>query len=835
MSQRTPHAETGVRSIARGLWRRLIHAPVCMVLAVLGVATIAWQLSPAGEWLRHWVRTGGGTAHIGGASNVARGLVMLVDPGSIGAWRFVAALGCCHVVATGLTLGFASLIASQWPRWSDALVNGWSNGAIPALLGVAMAASGGVNHLWRVRTRWIGLAITLTLGFYDASTFAAMTLGSMVAGLVIGAFWWRGAERFDLWPRFRERRVLVSLVIACASLGPLLAAWSTRAAGPLEEIAGYVRTGQFESREAHAICRLASSHACTLAHLHQNLGWPVLLMSVLPAVIMLVLCLGLVRARRSAWFCALLVEAAMAATTVTATVVRAKAELAWRQTHASTGFIFFVRMVMAFLPAAIPVGVVVLLLLTVRLFPVRLPRRVAVGQLVRYVALFGVATIVYVVVGMLLAAQWSPQASVVALLHDVVTRVFGLEVLLSLGSTLSPASTATQSLAYLTGPLVMFVALVLMARNMQVDPRELAGADAKRLRGLITRYGGGIFAWMTQWTGVRHWYDPALEGVVGYRLAHGVAVTLGEPIGQDPMATALSFARRSDEGGLTYCFYSVGADFARQARGFGWRALQIAEESRIELGEVAFKGKRFQDLRTAMNRAKREDISIVWTRLAQCSPERRREIREVVEGWQRQQTLPPLGFTLCGFAEMEDPEVRCELAVDESGHVHGVASWLPLYRDEKVIGWLLDVMRRHEGATGVFHSTIELLISKAILQFQDEGFEVVSLSGSPLAMEPRDQPPVTDAVSGTLYQGLGSVSGLLERYYGFTSLHHFKAKFGPEFHPLYLVYQDPTDLPKIGRALTTAYVTTEPTVRISRIIKYFRGRRGSTDENGSDT
>ncbi|MDK9646119.1 hypothetical protein FAM19022_000880 [Propionibacterium freudenreichii] len=137
-----------------------------MVLAVLGVATIAWQLSPAGEWLRHWVRTGGGTAHIGGASNVARGLVMLVDPGSIGAtvallvlmvsvfpyierrlgaWRFVAALVCCHVVATGLTLGFASLIASQWPRWSDALVNGWSNGAIPALLGVAMAASGGVQ------------------------------------------------------------------------------------------------------------------------------------------------------------------------------------------------------------------------------------------------------------------------------------------------------------------------------------------------------------------------------------------------------------------------------------------------------------------------------------------------------------------------------------------------------------------------------------------------------------------------------------------------------------------------------------------------------------------
>lgn len=819
-----------------------------MILAVLTAAATLWQLSPFGGGLRGMIAGGDAVTHASLMLRAARGFLMFLVPGSItativvlvlvvlvmpymerrlGSMRFVTALIACHLMAVVTTMGFASFIADQWPRWSHALFQGWSHGALPALLGASMAASGGFNHLWRVRTRWVGLAITLTFGFYDASTVAALTLGAMITGLALGAIWWRGAQHFDLWPRFHERRVLVSLLIACASLGPLLAAWSTRAAGPMEEIAGYVRTGQLGSRQVQAICRLASSHACSLAHLHQNLGWPVLAMSVLPALVMLVLCLGLVRARRSAWFGALIVGSATAITTAAATVVRVQLEFNWHRSHPISQMSFALRLVVALLPAVVPVGVVILLLFTAPMFRLRLPRPLALRQLTYYALLFVSACLIYVALGLSLASQWSPRATMPALFHDVVARMFGFEVFFSMEPSLSPLTGASEALSYLCGPVITALGLVLLANSMRLDPRELPPADAQRLRGLIRRFGGGVFAWMTQWQGVRHWYDPSLQGVVGYRRTGGVALALGEPIGEAPMTTALNFARRVDEEGLTCCFYSVGADFTRQARELGWRALQIAEESRITLGDVAFKGKRFQDLRTAMNRAKREGIDVVWTRLDECSVESRREIREVVEGWQRQQALPPLGFTLGGFAEMEDPEVRTELAVDEQGRIHGVASWLPVYRDDAVVGWLLDVMRRREGAPDVFHSAIELLIAKAILQFQDEGCQTVSLSGSPLATEPHDDPSLVDPVSDTVAQGLGTMSGFLEKYYGFTSLHHFKAKFGPEFHPLYLVYADPIDLPKIGRALTTSYITTEPTLRISRIVKYIRNKRDS--------
>ena len=81
---------------------------------------------------------------------------------------------------------------------------------------------------------------------------------------------------------------------------------------------------------------------------------------------------------------------------------------------------------------------------------------------------------------------------------------------------------------------------------------------------------------------------------------------------------------------------------------------------------------------------------------------------------------------------------------------------------------------------------------------------------------------------------LDQLAGAIEPYYGFTSLHHFKSKFGPVFRPLYLVYADPSQLPAIGGALTTAYLSRTDRVDwrtvLSRVI---RSRRAAGAAGGS--
>jgi hypothetical protein len=46
----------------------------------------------------------------------------------------------------------------------------------------------------------------------------------------------------------------------------------------------------------------------------------------------------------------------------------------------------------------------------------------------------------------------------------------------------------------------------------------------------------------------------------------------------------------------------------------------------------------------------------------------------------------------------------------------------------------------------------------------------------------------------------------LEPYYGFRSLQAFKSKFQPSHAPLYLVFPDEGALPRIGLALSRAYL-----------------------------
>ena len=61
----------------------------------------------------------------------------------------------------------------------------------------------------------------------------------------------------------------------------------------------------------------------------------------------------------------------------------------------------------------------------------------------------------------------------------------------------------------------------------------------------------------------------------------------------------------------------------------------------------------------------------------------------------------------------------------------------------------------------------------------------------------------------------------MEPYYGFRSLHAFKNKFSPRYEPLFLAYRDEGDLPRIGIALTRAYL---PGVDLRDMVRLATGR-----------
>jgi lysylphosphatidylglycerol synthetase-like protein (DUF2156 family) len=357
-----------------------------------------------------------------------------------------------------------------------------------------------------------------------------------------------------------------------------------------------------------------------------------------------------------------------------------------------------------------------------------------------------------------------------------------------------------------------------------VRPAAPAG-DLVRARELVRRHGEGALSFMTTWVGNRYWFTGTGQSMVAYRVIGGVALTTGDPVGPAAgrAAAIREFTAWCTDRGWTPCWYSVTDAVAETLPTM--RRVQVATETWLPLGQLAFVGRRWQDVRTALNRAAREGTTTQWVHWDRAPLTLRDQLTRASEAWLADKGLPEMGFTLGGLDELTDPAVRCLVALDAHGAVLGLTSWLPARRQDVPVGWTLDLMRRTPGCPP---GTIELLIATAALTFQKEGALFVSLSGAPLAL-PGGALEDADALA-RLLQATGRA---VEPVYGFRSLMAFKAKFQPRLRSLWLLYPHPTDLPRIAAAVSHAYLphmSIRQALRLARALtrSHARPTRGST-------
>lgn len=336
-----------------------------------------------------------------------------------------------------------------------------------------------------------------------------------------------------------------------------------------------------------------------------------------------------------------------------------------------------------------------------------------------------------------------------------------------------------------------------------------------RVEQLLRVHGGGTMSWMTTWPGNSYQItgdadDLHDQSVVTYRQHVGTMVALADPVcAPDRLPDAVdAFVELAESSGATPCWFSIGPATSEIVTRRGWLSVQIAEDTIVDLPGLEFKGKPWQHVRSAMNKATKQDISMRMVSLADESFAVKTQVRAISEEWVGDKGLPEMGFTLGSVEEAMDPAVRVALAVDSSGNVHGVLSWLPVFAPGgDIAGWTLDIMRRR---TDGFGPVVEYLIASSAVAFKDEGAQFISLSGAPLARTGEFDAEPLDKLLDTL-------GAALEPYYGFRSLHTFKKKFNPRFEPVYLAFRDESDLPRIGVAVSRAYLPDATTGQLVRL------------------
>ena len=527
------------------------------------------------------------------------------------------------------------------------------------------------------------------------------------------------------------------------------------------------------------------------------------LLSFVPVLLLLLAAWGLRIGRRFARWLAIAVNVAIllfARTAFEVTVTTADVE-------DGTWSVFDIGelIVWALAVLALPIGIIVMLTVTRRHFQIRSPRPAFLRFVGTVVATFVVLAVAYYLIGLSTIGEYWPSATAGDLFVDTLKRFVPPHFLAVVDPIVLPGHDLTSVAFQVVGPLFWAVFIVAAVMLMRQTRSEMGFADRLRARALIRRHGGGTLGFMGTWPDNVYWFSEDRDAVVAYRVDqrrrdHDVRSDLPSrmPRAASSASSPRSATRTAGCRSSTACIRRYLPVFDE----LGWQHMSVGEETLVRTTGLELTGKPWQKVRQALNRGIKEGMTTVWTAWDELPLATIAEINAISEEWVSEKELPEMGFTLGGMAELKDRDVRLMLAVGPDGRMQAVTSWLPVYRDDEVVGWTIDFMRRADGS---MNGIMEFLIASAALHMKEEGAEVLSLSGAPLAakpLAPGEAPPEPTPMT-RLLEFLGRT---LEPAYGFSSLFRFKAKFNPDYETISMAYPDPLALPTIGVAIGRAYL-----------------------------
>jgi lysylphosphatidylglycerol synthetase-like protein (DUF2156 family) len=394
----------------------------------------------------------------------------------------------------------------------------------------------------------------------------------------------------------------------------------------------------------------------------------------------------------------------------------------------------------------------------------------------------------YAIVGSLvLGNQLKPEVGIVRTLESLAAALAG-------SPTRYQALTERANWFLGTLPVVSY-ALVLFALTRLLRPvlaPRAGAADRERVHALLKRLGRNHISHLAvHGAASYHWLDG--EGCIAFTLRGRTALALGDPI-CTPEVT-----RRSLERFIAYCdqqdwipaFYQV--DAADVYRDLGFTLVPIGAEALIKTQSFSLDGKERRDLRYAVKRSEKDDVRFSFMSGPEALAAHAEELQAVSGKWLQSRRGPELGYSLGTLGTLSDPDITVGVATSANGRLEAFVSWLPVPARN---GWTLDLMRRRPDSA---YGAMESLIVRSIEEAARRGIVEVSLGVAPRVIASGESSRAADRALRAMYWGL-------DRFQRSSTLHRFKAKFGPSWEDRYLAAPAPTVLPEVLVALVRAHL-----------------------------
>jgi phosphatidylglycerol lysyltransferase len=327
---------------------------------------------------------------------------------------------------------------------------------------------------------------------------------------------------------------------------------------------------------------------------------------------------------------------------------------------------------------------------------------------------------------------------------------------------------------------VLGVAIYLIWQSFAVrrPPLKLPDrAELERARALYKQHGGGEFAHLT-FMGDKHLFWSADgHAVVAYGAVRDRLVALGSPAGPESAIkrAILDFRQFADTQDRVPIFYEVLEPDLSLYHDLGFDLFKLGELATVRLDEFTLAGKRWEDLRQAVNRSTKERLTFEIVE-PPFDTVLMSQIEDVSDSWLADKQAHEKGFSLGRFDA--DYFAWSPLAlVRRDGEILAFANVLLPYGPNGTAS--VDLMR-HTGDAP--RGTMDFLFAKVMQWAKERGDTTFSLGMAPLsAVGDNPYARINERLAALAFQYGG-------RFYNYQGLRRYKEKFAPEWVGSYLAY-----------------------------------------------
>ncbi|WP_123081287.1 bifunctional lysylphosphatidylglycerol synthetase/lysine--tRNA ligase LysX [Streptomyces sp. ADI95-16] len=344
----------------------------------------------------------------------------------------------------------------------------------------------------------------------------------------------------------------------------------------------------------------------------------------------------------------------------------------------------------------------------------------------------------------------------------------------------------------LFGALALLNAAATLFRSQRLTA-ALHGDEEPRIRALLGAYGRhdslGYFATRRDKAVI---FAPNGKAGVTYRVEAGVCLASGDPVG-DPAAWTpavdawLAVARRygwqpavmgaSEEGATAY---------ARS----GLSALQLGDEAILHVAHFDLDGRDMRVTRQAVNRVKRAGATTLIRRHSALTDEEMRHIVDRADTWRDTETERGFSMALDRLGDPADGDCLLVEAFDDEGTLIALLSFVPWGKD----GISLDLMRRDRAAP---NGIMEFMVAQLCAAAPGLGVRRISLNFAVFRSAFEEGGRIG---AGPVLKLWRRLLLFFSRWWQLEALYRSNVKYGPEWYPRFLCYQDAGSLARVSLA-----------------------------------